>query len=127
MAKNGINEAFKKVKNALSGLKALSAVEVESGLSEGQLLVDSSFDLEAASAYNAEVLKAKIKAKNAMGMTKETVEMIIIELSSQIHIIQPTPNEKYLVYMAADRSTTNVGMARKVMKDVAKELQVLLN
>ena len=127
MAKNGMNEAFKKVKNALSGLKALSAVEVESGLSEGQLLVDSSFDLEAASAYNAEVLKAKIKAKNAMGMTKETVEMIIIELSSQIHIIQPTPNEKYLVYMAADRSTTNVGMARKVMKDVAKELQVLLN
>lgn len=125
MAKSAMDVAFQNVKSNVTGLKAISAVEVSSGLSEGSLIVDKTFDLEAASAYNSEVLKAKIKAKNAMGMNKEKVEIIIIELTSQIHIIQPTPNEKYLIYMAADRSSTNLGIARKAVKEAAKELESL--
>lgn len=113
-------EAFSHAKDSLPGLKAISAVEVETGLAHGSLVVDEAFDLDAASAYNAEVLKAKIKAKNAMGMNKEKVELIMIELTSQLHLIQPTPSEKFLVYMAVDKSSSNMGIVRKTMKDVAE-------
>lgn len=122
MSNNKIEKAFQQAKNEISGLKAISVVEVESGLSHGSLTVDPSFDLEAASAYNAEVLKAKIKAKNAMGMTKERIDLIIIELSSQIHFIQPTASENFLIYMAADKSS-NLGITRKVIKDVGQQVQ----
>ncbi|MBR11119.1 MAG: hypothetical protein CMP48_25985 [Rickettsiales bacterium] len=121
-----VEKAFEHAKKEISGLKAISAVEVESGLSHGSLIVDEKFDLDAASAYNAEVIKAKIKAKNAMGMQKEKIDLMIIELSSQIHLIQPTDDEKYIIYMAADKSS-NVGIVRKVMKSISGEVQSALS
>ncbi|MFY0599419.1 MAG: hypothetical protein JXR03_07085 [Cyclobacteriaceae bacterium] len=123
---NKVELAFEHAKNEISGLKAISAVEVETGLSHGSLIIDTKFDLEAASAYNAEVVKAKIKAKNAMGMSKERVEIMIIELSSQIHLIQPTPDEKYIIYMAADKGSSNIGITRKVMMAVSGDVQAAL-
>lgn len=126
MSQKEIDAAFQEAKEGIAGLKAISAVEIASGLAHGSLIIDKSFDLDAASAYNSEVLKAKMKAKNAMGMEKENIDIIIIELTSQIHIIQPTDNGKYLIYMAADRSTTNVGIARKIILDVGKKIQSTL-
>ena len=126
MGKNETQEAFEYAQSEIPGLKAISAVEIETGLAHGSLVVDKSFDLDAASAYNAEVVKAKIKAKNAMGMTKEKVELMIIELSHQIHMIQPTPNEKFVVYMAADRSA-NIGITRKAVLEVSKRIEASLN
>lgn len=126
MGQKDIEAIFEQAKNDISGLKAISAVEVASGLAHGSLIVDKAFDLDAASAYNSEVLKAKIKAKDAMGMSKEKIDIIIIELTSQIHIIQPTENNKYLIYMAADRGSTNVGITRKIILDVGQKVQAAL-
>lgn len=123
MSKADINEAFDYAKKEIAGMKAISLVEIETGLAHGSLIIDKAFDLDAASAYNSEVYKAKLKAKNAMGMTKEKIETIIIELSSQIHVIQPTPSEKFLVYMAADK-TTNLGITRKIMLETAKKMKI---
>lgn len=124
---NKVEEAFNYAKEGINGLKAISVVEIESGLSHGSLIVDEKFDLDAASAYNAEVLKAKIKAKSAMGMGKEKIDLMIIELSSQIHMIQPTSNEDYLIYMAADKAASNIGITRKVMLEVAKQVDSSVN
>lgn len=127
MAKQTIDEIFEEVKNGIAGLKAVSAVEVEIGLAIGSLIVDEAFDLDAASAYNSEVLKAKIKAMNAMGMSKEKIDIIIIELTSQIHLIQPIKDGSYLLYIALDRSLTNMGMARKVALVTGKKIESILN
>jgi len=122
-----IDEAFKYAKEEIGGLKAISAVEVETGLALGSLIVDKAFDLEAASAYNSEVLKAKIRAKNAMGMNKEKINLMIIELTNQIHILQPTPNEKYIVYLAADKGVTNLGITRRIILEVSRKIGTALN
>lgn len=127
MSKNETQEAFEYAKAEISGLKAISVVEVATGLAHGSLVVDKTFDLDAASAYNSEVLKAKIKAKNAMGMEKEKIDLIIIELSSQIHMIQPTPNEQFLIYMAADKANTNMGITRKIVLEISKKVEKSLN
>lgn len=124
MGTKKIDEAFQGAKKELAGLKAISAVEVESGLAHGSLIIDKAFDLDAASAYNAEVLKAKIKARDAMGMHDEKLDTIIIELSNQLHLILPTEDCKYL---ATDRSNTNMGIAHKVIMDVGKKIEAVLS
>ncbi len=62
-----------------------------------------------------------------MGMQKEKIELMIIELTSQIHMIQPTPNEKFLVYMAAEKGSSNLGITRKIMNEVSKRIEASLN
>ncbi|MEO9473918.1 MAG: hypothetical protein ABJG41_00220 [Cyclobacteriaceae bacterium] len=123
MMSDAIEKVFEKAKSEIGGLKAITAVEVESGLSHGSLIIDTKFDLDATIAYNAEVMKAK----NAMGMQKEKTDIMIIELSSQIHIIQPTTNEKFIIYVAADKSGSNLGLIRKVMLSVSKEVESALD
>lgn len=113
MAKK-IDDILKYAESEISGLKAISVVETESGFPHGALNIDDRFDIEAASAYNAAVLNAKIRAKNAMGMEKEEISIITIELGSQIHVIRPTRDNRFLVYAAADKSS-NVGIIRNVM------------
>ncbi len=122
-----VRDVFKEVGDELGGLKALSLVELETGLTIDSFLVDEKFDMDAAAAYNAEVVKAKIKAKNAMGLGNEHIEAMIIELNTQIHIIQPTPDEKMIIYLAADSKKTNLGMARKAAKTASLDIQNNLN
>lgn len=118
-----VRDVFKEVGDELAGLKALSLVELETGLTIDSFIVDEKFDMDAAAAYNAEVVKAKIKAKNAMGLSNERIEAMIIELNTQIHIIQPTPDEKMIIYLAADSKKTNLGMARKAAKTASLDIQ----
>jgi len=127
MTKISIESILEEAKSEIAGLKAISIVEVETGLARGSLTIDNAFDLEAASAYNSEVLKAKIKAKNAMGMQKEAINIIIIELSNQIHIIQPSGNAKFLVYIATDSTSSNLGIARKVALSIGKKVEEVLS
>lgn len=122
-----VRDVFKEVGDELGGLKALSLVELETGLTIDSFLLDEKFDMDAAAAYNAEVVKAKIKAKNAMGLGHEHIEAMIIELNTQIHIIQPTPDEKMIIYLAADSKKTNLGMARKAAKTASLDIQNNLN
>ena len=122
MSNKKTTEAFEYAKQEIPGLKAISAVEIASGLPYGSLVVDKTFDLDAASAYNSEVIKAKIKAKNAMGMKSERIQLMIIELDTQVHMIQPSKDEKFLVYMAADKSM-NMGITRHTMLEVSKMIQ----
>lgn len=121
-----IASVFQEVKTQLAGLKAISAVEIDTGLPYSVLAVDPAFDLEAASAYNAEVLKTKIRAKDAMGMTDEKVEMMMVELTHQIHVILPTDDGKSLIYMAADRASANLGIVRKVMAEASRKIQAII-
>ncbi|MBC6400860.1 MAG: hypothetical protein GDA51_08815 [Ekhidna sp.] len=123
MGKIQIEEAFKEAREGIAGLKAISVVEVETGLAIDSMNLDKAFDIDAASAYNSEVLKAKIKAKNAMGMEKEEIDLILIELTTQNHLIQPSPNGKYLVYIATDKSSSNIGITRRIALSVGKKVQ----
>ncbi len=115
-----IKDAFKIAEESLKGFKGISVVEVDSGLSYGSHCVDDNFDLDAASAYNAEVVKAKVNARNAMGIPDE-IELMIIELTNQIHLIKPTFNDKLLIYLAVG-NVDNLGVIRLVMKKISEKI-----
>jgi hypothetical protein len=113
-----INENFDKLANDIPGFIAASLVDIESGMTLGLKSHRSEFDLAAASAYNSEMVKQKLKIMKALNL-KTNLEDIILTLGDQIHfikILSPT----LFIYLAADRSATNIAVVRTVVTKHAK-------
>ena len=109
------------LKSNVSGFIAVAVTEVKTGMSYKSLSMVSSFDPELASAYNLEVVKAKMTAIKALGL-KEEIEDIMITLTNQIHIISISQNGEYFIYLAVDSNKANLGMTRSILKKYSKEI-----
>jgi hypothetical protein len=81
----------------------------------GMLLeaVGSGLDLELAAAGNTEVVRAKMKTMEALGM-QGNIEDILITLNHQYHIIRPVEkHEGLFIYYVLDRARSNLALARR--------------
>ena len=108
----------------IQGFIAGCLVDGESGLMLAQETSGSKFDIEAAGAANTEVVRAKNEAMQALGL-EDTIEDILITLGTQMHLIRPlTSNPMIFVYVALDRSASNLGLARLKVKSVEGTLKV---
>jgi hypothetical protein len=122
MSNDFLNVFLTEMKTNVNGFVAVAVTEIESGLSFGNLSIDPSFDPELASAYNLEVVKAKLSAVKALNLNQD-IEDILITLSSQIHIIDISPNKKFMIYLVADSSKANLGMTRAILRKHKLELE----
>lgn len=109
------------LKTNVSGFIAVSVTEVKSGISYFSLSVDPSFDPELASAYNLEVAKAKLSAIKALNLDQK-INNIMINLTSQIHIIDISENNEYFIYLAVDSTKANLGMTTALLNKYKKEI-----
>jgi hypothetical protein len=126
MSNDFLNVFLNEIKTNVNGFIAVAVIEIESGLSYGNVTVVPSFDPELAAAYNLEVVKAKINAVKALNLN-QNIEDILITLTSQIHIIDISPNNKFMIYLAADSSKANLGMTRAVLRKHKLELEKSLS
>ena len=109
------------LKDNLSGFIGVSVTEVKTGMSFASLSNNPKFDPELASAYNLEVVKAKLSAIKALGL-EQKIDDIMITLSDQLHIIDLSDNGEYFVYLAVDSTKVNLGMARATLKKYSKDI-----
>jgi hypothetical protein len=116
-----IVDVFKKIEAEVPGFIAASLVDLESGLTLGVYSVRPEFDLSVASAYNSEIVKAKLKAIKALNL-KSMLEDMLLTLSDQIHLIKVVTPQTF-VYFAADRGQTNLAIVRTA---VAKHVAALV-
>ena len=117
-----VKESLTKL-NAIDGFVGAALVDSDSGMLLGQE-GGAGINLEVAAAGNTEVVKAKRKTMNNLGL-RDTVEDILITLGKQYHIIRPLRTRSNLFfYVAVDRSKANLAMARIAIADVEKDLQV---
>jgi hypothetical protein len=108
-----INENFEKLAADIPGFIAASLVDLESGMTLGLKSLRSDFDLAAASAYNSEMVKQKMKIMKALNL-KTNFEDMTITLGDQIHLIKlVTPAT--CIYLAADRASCNSAIVRNVV------------
>ncbi|WP_440880231.1 hypothetical protein [Tenacibaculum sp. C7A-26P2] len=98
----------------IDGFIAVSITDVSSGEAYDSYTANKEFDPDLASAYNLEVVKAKLKAIEALGLN-ENIEDITITLSSQVHIINIAPSGSYFIYLAIDSKKANVGIAKALL------------
>ncbi|SNB37092.1 hypothetical protein [Flavobacterium psychrophilum] len=109
------------LKKNVSGFIAVAITEIKSGVSYYSLSADKNFDPELAAAFNLEVVKAKLNAINALGLN-QSIDDILINLSSQIHIIDVSDNNEYFIYLAVDASKANMGMTKALLNKYKKEI-----
>ncbi|WP_103864478.1 hypothetical protein [Aquimarina sp. I32.4] len=122
---NFLDQFVDDIKSNVPGYIAVSVTEVATGVSYASHSDKADFDPEIASTFNLEVVKAKMKAIQALGM-KSTIQDIMITLTDQIHLIDVSEKAEYFIYLAVDSNKANLGMTRallkKYKKDIVKEL-----
>jgi hypothetical protein len=108
-----IVDAFDKVAADIPGYMAASLVDLESGMTLGLKSVRPDFDLAAASAYNSEMVKQKMKIMRALNL-KTNLEDMLVTLGDQIHMIKMV-NTTTFIYLCVDRSMSNLAIVRNVL------------
>jgi hypothetical protein len=104
-------DAIAKIEADVSGVIATAAVDMESGMTLAAKSNRADFDLSVASAYNSELVKQKLKIVRALNL-KSTLEDMLLTLGDQFHLIKILPGGTSFMYLAADRSSTNLAILR---------------
>lgn len=115
-----LQQTLEKIQADASGFIAASLVDMESGMTLAVRSARPDFDLTAASAYNSELVKQKLKIMTTLGLTG-TIEDMLISLTDQIHIIKLV-NPGTFLYLAVDRSQSNLAIVRSAVSRHAREL-----
>lgn len=106
---------------SIDGCFAAALVDYNSGLVLGK--AGSGIDLDLAGAGNTEVVRAKMKAMKSLNLKGESIEDMLITLSSQFHIIRPmSSREGLFLYVVLNKDRANLALARIKTADVEKEL-----
>jgi hypothetical protein len=81
-------------------------------------------NLEVAAAGNTEVVRAKRKTMQNLGI-KDTIEDILITLGKQFHLIRPiAAKDGLFVYLVLDKAKANLAMGRHKLADVESTLSL---
>ncbi|WP_306363998.1 hypothetical protein [Nocardia sp. CC227C] len=110
----------------IDGSVGAAVVDYNSGMALGMLGSSKALDLQVAAAGNTEVVRAKMRTIEQLGLN-EDIEDILITLSGQYHIIRPMTGRKskgLFLYLALDKNRANLAMARHRLKGIEEDLEV---
>jgi len=108
-----LTDVLEKIAQDASGFIAASLVDLESGMTLAVKSARTDFDLTAASAYNSELVKQKLKIARTLGLSG-TVEDMLISLTDQIHLVKLVGTTMFL-YLAVDRRQSNLAIVRNAV------------
>ncbi|HYQ18198.1 MAG TPA: hypothetical protein VEQ58_20630 [Polyangiaceae bacterium] len=115
-----LNETLEKIAVDANGFIAASLVDLDSGMTLAIKASRTDFDLTAASAYNSELVKQKLKIMRTLGLTG-TIEDMLITLTDQIHLVKLVGPNTFL-YLAVDRKQSNIALVRSAVNKHANAL-----
>lgn len=108
----------------IEGAVAAALVDYASGMSLGAVSTSKDLDIAVAAAGNTEVVKAKIRTMEMLGLN-DAIEDILITLERQYHLIRPIHTRAgagLFLYLALDKSRGNLALARRHLGTVAATL-----
>jgi hypothetical protein len=111
---------------AVDGAVGAAIVDYNSGMALGVLGSTKALDLQVASAGNTEVVRAKMRTIEQLGL-KDSIEDILITLAKQYHIIRPLSGRSgqgLFLYLALDRDRANLAMSRHQLKRIEEIVEV---
>jgi hypothetical protein len=106
----------------VEGALGAAIVDYKSGMALG--MIGGGLNLEVAAAGNTEVIRAKIKTMQNLGL-QDRIEDILITLGKQYHLIrlsEKIPNVFF--YYALDKQRANLALARMKLTSAEGNLQL---
>jgi hypothetical protein len=111
---------------AIDGALGAVVVDYNSGMALGALGGSKDLDLQVAAAGNTEVVKAKMRTMESLGL-KDGIEDILITLGGQYHVIRPLSGRSgkgLFLYLALDRTRANLALARHSLRTIEEKLEI---
>ncbi|OAR22783.1 hypothetical protein A8W25_24725 [Streptomyces sp. ERV7] len=118
--------ALKEAMTSIEGTIGVALVDYSSGMALGTLGGGKDLDLSVAAAGNTDVVRAKVRTMELLGL-KDEIEDILITLGSQYHLIRLLKSRGHtglFLYLALDKSRANLAMARHQLRRVEDTLEV---
>ncbi|WP_067697533.1 hypothetical protein [Nocardia jejuensis] len=111
---------------SIDGALGAAVVDYTSGMTLGTAGGSRTLDLQVGAAGNTEVVRAKIRTIEQLGLN-EGIEDILITLTGQYHILRPLGEHRtngLFLYLALDRTRANLALARHHLRRIDEELEV---
>lgn len=118
--------ALKEAMTSIEGVVGVALVDYTSGMALGTLGGGKQLDLSVAAAGNTDVVRAKLRAMEMLGI-QDQIEDILITLGTQYHLIRllkARGGNGLFLYLALDAKRANLAMARHQLKKIEAELEV---
>jgi hypothetical protein len=118
--------ALKQAMTTIEGAIGAALVDYNSGMALATLDGPGGLDLNVAAAGNTDVVRAKMRTMDMLGL-QDGIEDILITLSSQYHLIRPLTGRTgkgLFLYLALDKGRANLAMARHQLSKVEADLEV---
>jgi hypothetical protein len=109
----------------IGGAAGVALADWESGMTLGTMGGGANLDLEVAAAANTDVVRAKMRAVEALKL-EDTIEDILITLGRQYHLIRPIKKgaRSLFLYLVIDRKNGNLALARLQLAKIEGALEI---
>ncbi|MEV6245903.1 hypothetical protein AB0M38_06815 [Streptomyces sp. NPDC051742] len=111
---------------SIDGAIGAALVDYTSGMALGTIGGGKELDLNVAAAGNTDVVRAKVRAMEMLGLNDE-IEDILITLGTHYHLIRLLKGRGtngLFLYLALHKDRANLAMARHQLKKIEAELDV---
>lgn len=108
----------------MEGAVGAALVDWQSGMTLGTAGGGPSLNLDVAAAGNTDVVRAKLKVMQNLGLS-DNIEDILITLTTQFHLIRILERDQSLfLYIALSKEQANLAMARYKLTSIERGLTV---
>ncbi|MFF4544812.1 hypothetical protein [Streptomyces sp. NPDC001435] len=121
-----VEVSLKEIMASVEGALGAAVVDYTSGMALGTLGGNKDLDLNIASAGNTDVIRAKVRTMDQLGL-KGDIQDILITLEGQYHLIRLVSGRNgngLFLYLVLDKSRSNLAMARHQLKRVEEQIEV---
>jgi len=121
-----VEVSLKEMTAGIEGALGAAVVDYTSGMALGTLGGSKSLDLTVAAAGNTDVIRAKVRTMEQLGL-KGQIEDILITLDSQYHLIRLVTGRNgngLFLYLVLDKGRSNLAMARHQLKRVEEAIEI---
>ncbi|MET7387606.1 hypothetical protein [Streptomyces sp. NPDC005385] len=121
-----VEVSLKETMTSIDGALGAALVDYTSGMALGTLGGGGDLDLNIAAAGNTDVIRAKMRTMEHLGLKSE-IEDVLITLESQYHVIRPVKGREgngLFLYLVLNKATSNLAMARHKLARIEADLEV---
>ncbi|MER5869787.1 hypothetical protein [Streptomyces sp. NPDC002044] len=121
-----VEVSLKETMTSIEGALGVALVDYSSGMALGTLGGGKELDLSVAAAGNTDVIRAKVRTMEMLGMQDE-IEDLLITLGTQYHLIRLLKgrgSNGLFLYVVLDKANSNLAMARHQLKRIEANLEV---